>query len=720
MSVAACPACVAAGPAAESAGQGAGQPTHHLVLPQIHCAACIRSVEDVLARQPGITGARVNLTLKRAAVTAEPGADPTPWIEALSAAGFEAHEARDMAGPDDGARMMIVRLGVAGFAMMNVMLLSVAVWSGASDATRDMFHWISAAIALPAALFAAQPFFANAWGALRGGRLNMDVPIALAILLACGMSLYETARSGAHAYFDAALSLTFFLLAGRVLDQRMRRAARSAARDLAALEPSRVIRIEDGRHVSRPVGEVAIGDRLWLAAGARLPVDGTLVSPGAQVDRSAITGESLPVQRGRGAALSAGEVTLTGPIEIAATAVGEDTALRRMARLVEMAENARSAYTGLADRAARIYAPAVHLIALAAFLGWVALTGDLRHALNVAIATLIITCPCALGLAVPAVATAATGRLFRRGLLVKSDTALERLAGVDRVVFDKTGTLTRTALTPPDDLPRDLRPVLRALASASDHPLSRGLAARLAAEETAGSDAGRDAAGLVLDDLAEEAGQGVRARWQGGEVRLGRAQWAGAEGRDTVFTARGQTWPLSARETLLDDAAEALAALRALDLPVSILTGDDPDKARAIGRQLGTDDIRAGMTPEAKQAHVAALQAEGHRVLMVGDGLNDTAALAAAHASIAPGTALEASRNVADIVLVNGRLTGIARAIVTARSARGRILENFAMAACYNAVAIPFAVLGFATPLWAALAMSASSVTVIVNAMRVR
>ena len=651
----------------------------------------------------------MNLTLKRASITAEPGADPTPWIEALAAAGFEAHEARDVAVPDARARMLIVRLGVAGFAMMNVMLLSVAVWSGASDATRDMFHWISAAIAIPAALFAAQPFFSNAWGALRAGRLNMDVPISLAILLACGMSLFEVTQGGAHAYFDAALSLTFFLLAGRVLDQRMRGAARSAARDLAALEPSRVIRVEGDAHVSRPVSDIAVGDRLWLAAGARLPVDAELASSGAEIDRSAITGESLAVPRGQGARLSAGEVTLTGPIEVIATAVGEDTTLRRMTRLVEVAENARTRYTSLADRAARIYAPAVHLVSFLAFAGWAVLSGDIRFALNVAIATLIITCPCALGLAVPAVATAATGRLFRKGLLVKSDTALERLAGVDMVVFDKTGTLTRSGLTPPKDLPRDLLPVLRAISAASDHPLSRGLAANLS-----------DIAPARLQDIVEDTGQGMRATWQGHDIRLGRAAWAVGTGTGTVFRVGDQSWPLTPSETLLDDAADTLATLSALDLPVQILTGDTPDKAAAIGSALGCDTVLAGMTPEDKQAHVAALQAEGHKVLMVGDGLNDTAALAAAHASIAPGTALEASRNVADIVLVTGRLAGIGDAVATARAARKRILENFALAACYNAIAIPFAVLGFATPLWAALAMSASSVTVILNAMRVR
>ena len=703
MTVAACPACSGAAPAVELVA-GADAATHHLVLPGIHCAGCIRTVEDTLKAQPDILAARVNLTLKRAAITASPGADPTPWIAALARAGHDAYEA-DIAPESDAAgRDLILRLGVAGFAMMNVMLLSVAIWSGAADSTRDLFHWISASIALPAALFAAQPFFRNAFSALRVARLNMDVPISLAILLACGMSLFETMQGGDHAYFDAALSLTFFLLAGRVLDARMRRAARSAARDLAALEPSRVVRIEDGSKISQPVSDVAVGDILWLAAGARLPVDAELLEEGARIDRSLVTGESDPVTRHRGAALQAGDVTLTGPITVRATAVGEDTTLRRIARLVAVAETAKSAYTSLADRAAAIYAPAVHLIAFAAFLGWLWVSGDLRLAVNIAVATLIITCPCALGLAVPAVATAATGQLFRKGLLVTSDTALERLAGIDTVVFDKTGTLTRATLTPPDDLPDELTCVLAALANASDHPLSRSLSEAMYGTQQA-----------TLSAIREDAGRGIQAKWNNNQVRLGRGETG-----ETVFAVAERKWVLDRDEKLLPDARDSVDALLARGLSVHILTGDTEEKAAKVAQDLGVAGVEANMTPESKQAFIAGLQEQGHKVLMVGDGLNDTGALAAADASIAPGTALEASRNAADVILTSGELSRIELALRMARAARKRILENFALAAGYNAVAIPLALLGFATPLLAALAMSASSVTVILNALRVR
>ncbi|MEM8789313.1 MAG: heavy metal translocating P-type ATPase [Pseudomonadota bacterium] len=705
MSVVACPGCAAGPPAAAAAaGRLAAPvaPTHHLVLPRIHCAGCIRTVETTLTTVPGIRAARVNLTRRRAAITADPGADPGPWIRALAAAGVEAHEASE-----PGARLsgdLLPHLGVAGFAMMNVMLLSVAVWSGAADSTRDLLHWVSAAIALPATAFAAQPFFRNAWGALRVARLNMDVPISLAILLACGMSLFEVAFGGAHAWFDAALALTFFLLLGRVLDQRLRQAAKSAADDLAALEPSRVDRIEPAGRVSRPVAEIAIGDRLWLAAGGRVPVDATLLDGPVQIDRSFLTGESDPVTRHPGADLHAGEICLTGPITLRATAVGEDTTLRRISQLVATAEGARGRFRSLADRAAGIYTPMVHIVSALAFTGWLVATGDVRMALNVAIATLIITCPCALGLAVPAVAVAATSRLYRAGLLVKSDTALERLAGVGTVVFDKTGTLSQRTLLVPERASDAQRRVLRALADASSHPLCRRLAASLA-----------DTAPVALHGVCETAGQGVRAVWNGQPVSLGRD---GPGAPDTVFVCGTRRFVLRSVETLLPDAAQAVAALHGMGLKTCMLTGDTAANAAEIAQSLGIGRVWAGVGPAQKVDLVTELRAGGETVLMVGDGLNDTAALAAAEASIAPGAALDASRNAADIVIVSGQLTKIAPAIAIARRARRRILQNFAIAASYNAIAIPVAVLGFATPLAAAIAMSTSSITVVMNALR--
>ena len=481
----ACPACDAA-PLAQEVASG---PALQFSLPTVHCAACIGKVERGLGGVVGVQGVRVNLSLKRLSVVGP--VNPDRVMTVLSDLGFEAYPldlaALDRARDDQG-RALLTRMAVAGFAMMNVMLLSVAVWSGATDATRDLFHLISAMIAFPVVAYSGQPFFQNAWSALRVRRLNMDVPISLAILLAAGMSLYETLNGGEHAYFDAALSLTFFLLIGRYMDHRTRSAARSAAKELTALEVHTAERITDGGTQTVDVAALATGDMILVPSGARVPVDGTLMSDAALMDRSFLTGESAAMPIGPGQPLQAGEINLAAPVRMRATAVGEDTSLRRMAAFVETAENARNSYTALADRAAQVYAPVVHLLAFIAFVGWVAATGDVRHALNIAIAVLIITCPCALGLAVPAVSTAAVSRLFSAGFLVRNATALERLAEVTHVVFDKTGTLTVPAVVVPDTLDPDARAVARALAQASHHPLSRAVAQALAKSDAASLD----------------------------------------------------------------------------------------------------------------------------------------------------------------------------------------------------------------------------------------
>ncbi|MCR9067749.1 MAG: heavy metal translocating P-type ATPase [Rhodobacteraceae bacterium] len=717
---AACPACVGA-PAAEHLADLPKQARVMLSLPGIHCAACISGVERTLMAVPGVMDARVNLTLRRAAV--EAGADIT--AEDLSAvlarAGYEAHELDPgvlaMTEADRQGRDLMMRLAVAFFAMMNVMLLSVAVWSGADGVTRDMMHWISAAIAIPAVIFCGRPFYASAWGALRGGRLNMDVPISLAIGLAVGTSLYETIHSGHHAYFDAAIMLCFFLLAGRYLDHRTRASARSAAQELAALEVPRATRLTDAGEAVVSVADLAPGDIVRVKPGGRIPVDGVVTAGTSELDRALMTGESLPVYAGPGHAVSAGEVNLTGPLTVEVRAAGRDTALHRIADLVAVAEAGRNNYTSLADQAAKLYAPGVHILSFLAAVGWYLYTQDLRIALNIAAAVLIITCPCALGLAVPAVTTAASGRLFRKGLLIKDGTALERLAEADTVVFDKTGTLT-TGTPEAVDLsviPRAHAPVALALAAASSHPLAEALARGLR---------DRGVTPAAVADITEKAGYGVEGIWQGQAVRLGRAGWTGA--KDSPETATylrvGDTAPLAIAftDTLREGAAELVASLRAQGKRVMMISGDSRTAVDRFAARIGIDEAVAEALPEQKVAAVQAIAEAGGKVLMVGDGLNDTAALAAAHVSISPASALDAARSASDMVLMGRSLSPVADAITTAGSAGRRIRENFTIATVYNVLAVPLAVVGLCSPLIAALAMSASSLTVSLNAIRLK
>ncbi|MRX50876.1 cadmium-translocating P-type ATPase [Paracoccus sp. S-4012] len=720
--LAACPACDVAPLAARQAASARAQPRGDVILslPTIHCAACIADVERALKAMPGVRSARVNLTLRRVTIDA-PGMEAEALIPVLDAAGYEAHEldpgALSATAADRQGRDILMRIGVAGFAMMNVMILAVSVWSGAEDATRDLFHWIQAAIALPTIAFSGQPFFKSAWRALRAGRLNMDVPISLALILASGISLYETWQGGDTAWFDGVVMLCFFLLIGRYLDYRSRAVARSAAEELTALEVPRATRLEGGAEAVVPVAELGPGDLILVRPGGRIPADGTVAEGMSEVDRSLLTGETIPVVAGPGMALSAGEVNLTGPLTLRVSTAGRDTTLSRLTELVASAESARTRYTTLAERASRLYAPVVHLVAFTTFLGWLAGTGDVRLAINIAAAVLIITCPCALGLAVPAVVTVASGRLFRRGLLIKDGTALERLAEARVAVFDKTGTLTlgTPRLADPEALPEAARPVARALAGASSHPLSRALAAALG-----------DVVPAPVEELREVPGRGVEGFWQGRRVRLGRADWLGVEDEgheQASWLSLGQGVPirLAFHDSLRPGAEEAVAGLRAAGMRVILLSGDGPGPVGDIAARLGIAEWQAGIDPEGKAAVIRRLQAEGAgSVLMVGDGLNDTVALAAADVAISPASALDAARAASDIVLIGRDLAPVADGVTTARASRNRIRENFGISFGYNIIAVPIAILGFATPLMAALAMSLSSITVTLNALRLR
>ena len=720
--ISACPACVATPAALDRAAQAKRDARIVLSVPEAHCAACISSIETELERTPGIRSARLNLTLRRVSVDGEEGLEAADVIARLNRLGYEAHEldpgTLSMTETDKQGRDLLMRLGVAGFAMMNVMLLSVAVWSGATEATRDLFHLISALIAIPTVAFSGQPFFRSAIKAARAGRLNMDGPIALALVLTIAISLYETLQSGKHAYFEAAVMLTFFLLAGRYLDFRARAVARSAAQELAALEVPRATLLVDGREETVPAAALAVGDLVLVRPGGRVPVDGVVVAGHSELDRSLLTGETLPAYAGEGTRVNAGEVNLTGPLTVRVLAAGKDTSLHQMADLVAHAEAARNRYTTLADKAARAYAPTIPILSLGAFVAWLYISGgDLRLAVNIAVATLIITCPCALGLAVPAVVTAASGKLFRKGLLIKDGTALERLAEVDTVVFDKTGTLTLGAPEPVglDQVPIDELAVAATLAAASSHPLAMALAQ--GARE-------RLVLPVGLSDVTEVPGHGIEGRWGDLRVRLGRANWVGAQALPATaayLSIQGRApRAFTFTDRLRPGAAEAVAAFKAAGHEVWLISGDVPAAVGDLAARLGISHWRAEALPQEKAAQIEALTAEGRRVLMVGDGLNDTVALAAAHVSISPASALDAARAASDMVLLGRDLAPIADARRIAGQSVLRIRENFWQSGVYNVIFVPVALLGYCTPLWAAALMSVSSITVALNALRLK
>lgn len=703
---------------------GKGGARLELAVKGARCANCIARIESGLKSLGGVTEARLNLSTGKLAVHwREARLDPSAIVGRVAALGYEARpydpEAL-LANEDEEGRFLLRCLAVAGFAAANVMLLSVSVWSGEGGgmgvATRTLFHWISGLIAIPAALYAGRPFYRSALKSLAAARANMDVPISLAILLALALSVYQTAIHGENAYFDAAVALPFLLLIGRTLDHMLRRKARSAARDLVAMQAVTATRLDAQGHPHPAMArEIAVGGRLLVATGERAAVDGTIEDFDTEADVSLVTGESAPVAVKRGCLLRAGSIVTGRAIVLRATARVEDSLVAELTRILEAGQQSRNRYVRLADRAAAVYVPAVHGMAASVAIGWLILGAPLPVALANAIALLIVTCPCALGLAVPAVQIVATGRLFRRGILVKSGDALERLSEIDTAVFDKTGTLTigRPALANAESIAPDVLAAAARLARTSRHPLARSLAA------AAGT-------GPLAEGAREVPGCGIEAIVDGIAHRLGRADWLGVPKGDgassELWFRAGGAAPVrfAFDDPLRADAASALRGIAARGIAVEMLSGDREETAAHIAREAGLRKWRAGADPRDKAAILEALARAGHRTLMVGDGLNDAGALARAHVSISPGSAADAAQAAADMVLRGDTLAPIVEAIDVSRTARRRVLENFAFAAFYNAVAVPLAALGLVTPLIAAVAMASSSLIVTLNALRIR
>uniref|UniRef100_UPI003BAD15A8 heavy metal translocating P-type ATPase n=1 Tax=Stappia sp. TaxID=1870903 RepID=UPI003BAD15A8 len=705
-----------------------------LAVEGVTCAACMVEIERGLSAREGVERARLNLTSHRLAVDWKAGETSAETIvETLSRLGYRAHPfdpATVRAQADASGKELLRSLAVAGFAMMNVMLLSVSVWSGnasgISAETRDFFHWLSALIALPAAAYAGRPFVRSAFSALAARRLNMDVPIVIGVTLALFLSVMQTLQSAHHAYFESAVMLLFFLLIGRYLDHMMRRRTRDFAENIAALKAeTAVVMRPDGSLREVPLSKVEPGQEIFVRAGERIALDGVVESGTSEIDQSLVTGETALAGVAPGARVYAGTLNASANLVVRVTLASGATLLDEVTRLLETASQAKSRYVRLADRAASLYSPFVHLAALLTFLGWLAAGAGWQQALVVAISVLIITCPCALGLAIPAVQVVISGLLFRSGVLLHSGDALERLAEVDTIVFDKTGTLTlavpELVETEEAEVDAGVRALAGRLALSSRHPLAAALARATDAQQP-------------LDDVSEEPGAGVKAVLEGRELRLGSAAFCGLSEDDaeevlarcpgaTLIVFRdgeGAPVPFLVAQRLRPDARATVERLRTAGYGLEILSGDREAPVAEAATALGIDAWSASLKPADKIARLEALKAQGHKVLMVGDGLNDAPALAAANVSLSPVTAVHVAQAAADAVFLGDRLAPVAEALRLARRARGAMMQNLWFSTLYNLVAVPFAVAGFVTPLLAALAMSLSSVVVTLNALRLR
>lgn len=697
----------------------------HVLVEGMHCPSCVAIIEGALKKQEAITQARLNLSTKRLKIEWQGAAElGDSWLALINNMGyravpFDATTSETFAQKEE--KFLLRCLAVAGFASANLMLISIPLWgsdaSTMGDATRTLFHWIQAAIAIPAIAYCGQPFYRSAWNALKEKHTNMDVPISVAVILATLMSLFETATHGTHSYFDSGVMLLFFLLIGRYLEARAKGRARAAAQDLLQMMTGFATALNaDGTQQQIPFAEITSGMTLLVAAGEKIGADGEIINGTSEIDTSLITGESLPQSVTIGAQVFAGTLNLSTPLTVRVTKAHDRSLIAEIVKLMETAEQSQARYVTLADRISSWYTPAVHALAAATFAGWM-LWGNVawQQALLYAATVLIITCPCALGLAVPVVQVLASSKLMRAGILLKSGSALERLATITHAVFDKTGTLTLgkpRLINATQYHPNDLQ-LAASLAAHSKHPLAQAVAQSWNGEL------------FPLQAVQEVSGCGIEAHDGRLNLRLGKASWCGIKSEDG--DASPELWlavegeaPLrfQCEDALRDDAKTVLEKLRSLGIKISLLSGDRESAVETIATELGIDDRRAALTPKEKAEIIAQMKHEGAQVMMAGDGLNDAPSLASATVSLSPTSAMDITQNAADIVFQGNQLQPVLTALGTARFSQQLVRQNFILAIAYNVIAIPLAVAGYVTPLIAAIAMSSSSLLVIGNAMR--
>jgi Cu2+-exporting ATPase len=731
----------------------------NLLVEGIHCAACVWLIEKGLAAVPGVEDARVNLTGRRLRVRWDNGRlQLSRILRRLGELGYAAapfDPAAAEGSVDRENRALLYRMAWAGFAMMNLMWISIALYAGADQGEfRDLFHWLGFAIATPTLIYSGGPFFVRAWAGLRARQLSMDLPIAIGVTTTYLYSLYVTlgiARIG-DVYWDTVVNFLFVILVGRYLEAISRRRALASTQRLLDLQPKVATRVEGVDLANEsvvPVRALRIGECVLVRPGERIPVDGEVIAGNGRVDESMLTGESRPVPKSIGDQVVAGTINGAGVLTVRIVALLRETALGRIIRLVEDAQASKAPIQRLADRIVPWFVSATLALSTLTFLFWLRL--DVEVAVMAATAVLIITCPCAFGMATPMAVAVATGLGASRGILIKNGAVLERLSSIDHFVFDKTGTLTagRPAVTAVAsaaggwrmseglvDLTEDQRGVLAALQALerfSEHPVA-------AAILDLGERAGIPRSPARVDDVEVVPGLGIKGRVEGIEIlagsrewllRHGVAPWSGPVdpsprpgGMVHCALAGREVLRLAVADPLRPDAAALIARLRARGIRVTLLTGDRRETAEAIAAELGGIDgaveVIADVLPEDKDRVIGTLQRDGRRVAMVGDGVNDAPALVRADVGIAMGSGTDVSIASADIVLMSGELERVEEAARLSRLTLRTIRQNIGISVLYNLMMVPLAMAAVVTPLIAAVSMPLSSLAVIGNSARIR
>jgi len=718
-------------------------PTRELDIDGMTCAACVGRVERVLKRVPGVRDAAVNLATQRATVTVE-GVPDEALVAAIEKAGygarphvplFTADDLTDDApdAPDALARepLTLDRVRAPVALTLSAVLMAIAMVPAFAFPGNA---YVQCALAAVVVFVLGAPIQRVALVNARHGAATMDTLVALGADAAMAWSIAAMVRGGAHGhghlYFETAAMIVAFVLLGRSLEARARRRTGDALHALVSLRPRRARVVRGGEEREVPVGRVRVGDLVRVGANERFPVDGVLREGEAHVDLSMLTGESMPVTRRVGDPVVGGSVNGPSPVAFEATRVGADSALAQIIGLVERAQGSRAPIQRLADRVAAVFVPVVMGVAAVTFVAWRALGHPAEHALLAAVSVLVVACPCALGLATPTAIIVGAGRAAARGILVRDAAVLERACAVTDVIFDKTGTLTRGAPAVTDVVTfgavseADALAWAAALERESEHPLARAIVARA-----------KGVAAVTARDVSAVAGEGVRGVIDGESVSIGRG--AGGSAAVEALEAQGRTVAVLTRggvavaafgmaDAARAEAKEAVAALEAMGVRVHLVSGDHARAVEAVAREAGVDAtrVRAGVAPGDKAAVVAALRAEGRVVAMVGDGVNDAPALAAADVGFAMGTGTDVAAEVAGVTLMRSDPRAVAEAMRLSRAVMATIRQNLFWAFAYNAVGIPLAATGaldrFGGPMLAAAAMALSSVTVVSNSLRLR
>ncbi|MEK7946876.1 heavy metal translocating P-type ATPase [Pigmentiphaga sp. YJ18] len=728
--------------AVEKAGYEIPAGSVDLSIGGMTCASCVSRVEKALARVPGVAGAEVNLATETARVSLVSKVDPAVLIGAVEKAGYEARLAAQSAPVADAATAGLPTwwpIALAGALSLPLVVPMLLMPFGIHWMPNGWVQW---ALATPVQFWLGARFYRGAWKALKARTGNMDLLVALGTSAAYGLSVYQLLRHGAHGathlYFEASAVVITLVLLGKWLETRAKRQTTEAIRALNALRPE-VARVRrEGGEVEVPVASVHPGDLVVVRPGERVPVDGEVVEGASQIDESLITGESLPVDKQHGDRVTGGSVNAEGLLVVRTTAVGAESMLARIVRLVESAQAKKAPIQRLVDRVSEVFVPVIVAIAAVTLLAWGGATGDWELAILNAVAVLVIACPCALGLATPTAIMAGTGVAARHGILIKDAEALEVAHNVKVVAFDKTGTLTEgkpelVAAEPAQGERRDLLAASAALQAGSEHPLARAVMAEarregitVPAATQARAVAGRGMAASV-DDRELRLGSGRYMQELGVEIGplAQRAAALQGEGRTVSWVASVSGQPvllglLAFGDTLKPTSEAALQSLREQGIRSVLLTGDNAGAARAIGQALGVDDVRAEVLPEHKAETIAALRAEGHVVAMVGDGINDAPALAAADVGIAMSTGTDVAMHAAGVTLMRGDPALVGDAIDISRRTYAKIRQNLFWAFIYNVVGVPLAALGLLSPVLAGAAMALSSVSVVSNALLLR